>query len=331
MKKIIFLLLVISELTTIAFLAGKVYLNRSVLGENISINPILRNDIIFPYTYGDSDLKNFYELAPNIKINNKPDWIPSDYTYSVTTNADGLNERFDYPTEKESNVFRIMTIGDSYTYGAYVNTKENYPERLEDILNDNSLCRTERKFEVINLGVGGYDIEYSVVRFKVRGQKYNPDLVLWLVKDDDFALLNELVKPKKDQYKREIMSDHVLYAQLRSEGDFYPWSKKVSQELREEIGEEGVLAYNRKALERISDYYKGQLVFTTFTQNLNGSYVSMLQDFVKMRRDTYIYDSLTLSYDRFEDWHPTGRGYEQIAGQIFDYLKQSGLIPCDSL
>lgn len=331
-KKHIFLWIVLFELVSIVFLAGKIYLDHSqVLGENVSINPIKKNDLIFPE---EGNLKYYYEPKPNTNQTYKPDWSPVDYVYAATVNADGLNERFDYPVEKKPDVFRIVTIGDSYTFGGWVNTKENYPERLEDMLNDNSLCKTGRKFEVINLGVEGYDVEYSVHRFKNRGQKYNPDLLIWLIKNDDFTVINELIKYKMDRYMAEIMSDQSLLIQLQGERNFYPWSRKAAQELMAEIGEEGVLAYNRKALERINDHYKGKLVFITFSEKkaLKGSRLVMLQSFAKERSDTYIYDGLSLSYDKLEDGaHPTGKGYAQIAGWIFDYLKQNGIVPCDSL
>jgi len=254
--------------------------------------------------------------------------LPFDYSYAITTNTDSLNERFDYSIEKNPDVFRIVAIGDSFTYGQYVNTEDNYPERLEDMLNDNSLCKASMTFEVINLGVGGYDIEYAVHRFKVRGQKYNPDLVLWLVKNDDFFGPAELVRPKKKQYKKEISDDKVLLAEFYNKGNFYPWAGRAVQDVMAELGEERMLVYNRKALERINGYYKRRLVFITFFGWLNGSDLSILQDFIRNRGDTHIYDELSSNYDRFVDGHPTGKGYAQIAGQIFDYLTKNGFVPC---
>lgn len=224
MRKVIFLVVVFLELSVIAFLAGKIYFKQSqILGENININPIPKEDIIFPASDSDSDLKNFYEPKANKDITKKPGWLPLDYAYTITINEDSLNERFDYALEKNPDVFRIAAIGDSFTYGLYVNTRDNYPERFEDLLNDDSLCGYNKKFEVINLGYGGYDIEYSVERFKVRGQKYNPDLVLWFVKDDDFFGPKELVLRKERQYEEEISADEALLAEFYSRGSFYPW------------------------------------------------------------------------------------------------------------
>jgi len=333
MRKIVFLCIVILEIATISFLAGKIYLERSqVLGENVSINPISKDDVIFPNKDDDSGLKYFYEPMPNTEITYKAAWLPQDYTYIATINADSLNERFNYSIDKNSNVFRIVTIGDSYTFGDNVNTKDNYPEKLEDMLNDNSLCNANMKFEIINLGFSGYDIEYAVQRFKVRGQKYNPDLVLWLIKNDDFSDVNELTKPKTDQYRVEISADQALLAKFQKQGNFYPWATKASQELKEELGREGILTYIEKSFEKINDYYIGRLVFVASSSSLKDAYISMLNDFAKERGNTYVYDGLSMSYDKLEDKaHPTSNGYVQIAGEIFEYLKKSDLVSCDSL
>ena len=333
MKNFPFFVIVFVELATVSFLVGKIYLEQSqVLGENISINPISREDVIFPNQDSDSHLKNFYEPMPNTDITNKPDWLPSDYSYTITTNADSLNERFNYSLEKDPHVFRIVTMGSSYTFGIYVNTRENYPERLEDMLNENLECKTIKKFEVINLGVAGYDIEYSVHRFKTRGMKYDPDLLLWLISsDNDFSLINELIGHKVDQYRKEMKSYQAVLDEFQRRGIFTPWNIKSKLEFMPEIGEEGVLVYNKKALWRMRDYYKGRLVFITFSgdRTLSGSYLSVLQGFAKERGDTYIYDGLSSNYDRFPDKHPTSKGYEKIADGIFHYITSNHLIPCD--
>jgi hypothetical protein len=327
-KKFILLCIVFLELVVIAFLAVRIYLNQSkVLGETVSINPISKDDVIFPSPDTDSDLKYFYEPAPNTIINNKPSWLSPDYSYTITTNTDSLNERFDYSIEKNPDVFRIVTIGNSFTYGQYVDTKENYPERLEDMLNDNSLCKSNKKFEVINLGVGGYDIEYSVNRFKARGQKYSPDLVLWFLMNHDFSQVNEILRPKVNQYRKEMLADEDLMKNFYEKGEYFPWTTKAVQELAEAFNKEGGLEYQKVALQRINDYYKGKLAFVTFS-NLIDKYMSALRDFAEARGDTYFYNEISEDYDRFADGHPTSKGYAQIDEQIFDYLTQNGFVPC---
>ena len=57
--------------------------------------------------------------------------------------------------KKNKDTFRIITLGDSFTFGMYINTKDNWTELLEDKLNSDMGCKNISMFEVINLGVGG--------------------------------------------------------------------------------------------------------------------------------------------------------------------------------
>jgi hypothetical protein len=132
-----------------------------------------------------------------------------------------------------------------------------------------------------------------------------------------------------EKYRKEMKENEDLVAEFQSEGNYYPWVVKAVKEVVTELGEEGVHSYSKKAMEKISDYHKGDLVFISFSGMINGPYLSILQSFINGRNDTYFYDGLDLSYDRFEDLHPTGKGYAQISGQIFNYLTENGLIPCD--
>lgn len=329
MKKTIFLWVVFFELVVVAFLVGKIYLKQSqVLGENVSINPISKNDVIFPNSDSETELKYFYEKKSNIIVDKKPDWLPNNY--KSTINGDGLNERFDYSIDKNSDIFRIVTIGDSFTFGAYVNTEENYPERLEDLLNNELSCKNLKKFEIINLGEEGYDIEYSVERFKIRGSKYNPDLVLWFLKEDDFAHINEVIRPKKTIYKKEIQESGKL-KQYEEQGIFNPDTVKALEELSQEWTPEEILNYQKSALNSFSNYYKGRLVIFTFPV-IETEYRIVLEEFVKSRGNALFYDGIPNTYSLGEtlpDRHPSARAYSLIAKNLFSYLVGSNIIPCD--
>ena len=159
-KKIILAFVVLTEL-----IAGSVFLlnfyqrkivHRTQDPEKIAV--IKKENLIFPE---ESEYQYYYELKPNIEEVDNKDWLPYEARYSY--NGDGLNERFDYSTEKPADTFRIITLGDSFTYGHYVNTKDNWTERLEDMLNAPISDFPEiKKFEVINLGMPAFDIPYIV-------------------------------------------------------------------------------------------------------------------------------------------------------------------------
>jgi lysophospholipase L1-like esterase len=94
-----------------------------------------------------------------------------------TINAAGMRDE-DVPLAKPPGVFRIAAIGDSVTFGAACRAEDAWVERLERALNARSGAAGTR-FEVLNLGVIGYNITQSVQRLRALGLGYAPDLVLY--------------------------------------------------------------------------------------------------------------------------------------------------------
>ncbi|HRN70508.1 MAG TPA: SGNH/GDSL hydrolase family protein, partial [Candidatus Woesebacteria bacterium] len=197
------------------------------MGKTI-INPIEKGLVT---SNQDSKLAYYYEPNPN-SVEAVNEWGP--YKGKYTINKDSLNERFEYAIDKPKNTFRIITLGDSYTYGLYVDTKDNWTEQLEDILNSKIQCRAIETIEVINLGVHGYDIQYANERFELRGKKYNPDLVLWLIKSDDLIQLNEVMYEKLASY-------------APSDG-YSNWNRAMT-ETTQEIGETNIIQLQQKYIQ----------------------------------------------------------------------------------
>jgi len=97
----------------------------------------------------------------------------------VAINEKGLRD-FNYPYEKPPGTFRIVAIGDSFTFGWGVLFNEIYVKRLEKKLNHDIPHHQDatRHYEVINLGVGNYNTEQEIAMLELEGLKYHPDLVL---------------------------------------------------------------------------------------------------------------------------------------------------------
>jgi len=94
-------------------------------------------------------------------------------------------------------------LGDSFTFGSSVKREKNYPATLTRLLNNGKICPANVSFEVINLGVYGYDLNYALERFKMRGLKYRPDLVIWLINDWNFTSYKEYFLPRSEQLRSE--------------------------------------------------------------------------------------------------------------------------------
>lgn len=82
----------------------------------------------------------------------------------------------EHQLKKDENVYRIMAVGDSFTFGMAVNLEDTFSKQLETLLNNGGI-----KSEVINCGVIGYVMwqNFEVLRHKVL--PFKPDLVILAV------------------------------------------------------------------------------------------------------------------------------------------------------
>jgi hypothetical protein len=107
---------------------------------------------------------------------------PDGSSTRVTINADGWNSlRPAYRRERTPDTLRIAVIGDSYVHGAFVDTKDGFPEVLEAALNG-----AGQKAEVYRFGMDGAPLSQylHVLRREVRA--FRPDVVVVPLIHNDF-------------------------------------------------------------------------------------------------------------------------------------------------
>ncbi len=206
-KRTALIAIVLTEITIGSVILGYVYKTKVVDSNSVlGASKVIKFDSTTVVTGQDPELEYYWELAPNRLVSDKAEWLPEAVTY--TYNSDGLNDRFNYEVEKSPNTFRIITLGDSFTAGVFVNTKDSWPEQLEEMLNNGKKCQISN-FEVINLGVSGYDIRYIVKRFKKFGLKYDPDMVIWLESGSGLSRNLEEMDPKIKECVKAEETDKI--------------------------------------------------------------------------------------------------------------------------
>jgi lysophospholipase L1-like esterase len=122
----------------------------------------------------------------------------ADGCVTVTFNDLGFRD-LPFEVEKQPDEFRILAVGDSFTFGSGVQDADTWPQQLEGLL------RTERTshVEVINAGfaTGSYHVAGYVDWIRSDGADFNPDvLVIGLCLNDlgDIPMLGYLVvKPEQ--------------------------------------------------------------------------------------------------------------------------------------
>ncbi|MBI2357551.1 MAG: SGNH/GDSL hydrolase family protein [Deltaproteobacteria bacterium] len=83
-----------------------------------------------------------------------------------------------YSVAKPPGVFRVLAIGDSYTYGSEVETNQTYSSYLEQELASN---------EVLNMGVKAYGIDQAAAKYLKYGRSYRPDVLIFGVFGPDYV------------------------------------------------------------------------------------------------------------------------------------------------
>ena len=294
MKKRIIIYIVICQLTLVSIIVIQAYKKKASV--NVSVTMINKSNLSFN---GSDLLKDFYEPRPGVE----------NFLGAGKINKDTLRDRFDYSIEK-TNIYRIIALGDSWTYGIWTPLEEIWPERLEEYLKEK--CQNS-KFEVINLGVGGYDTRYEVERFNKRGKKYNPDLVIVFITD----------------MKRILEKMELSVYGGQTAGEFLEARQKVI----EELGIDEVYNYQIEALKLLDEYYDGKILFLSDEGRLiNRDEKKILEDFVAKSTNKYFYDlnnsPLNISGAMIKDnGHPNGYGHDLIAKEVFGYLT-SQIVSC---
>ena len=115
------------------------------------------------------DPKLYWKLKPNqdcyTKIGHKP----------VHINSQGTRGP-EFQMEKPANTIRILSLGDSRTFGWGLSDAETYSRRLEQSLQN--CVGPGKKVEVINAGVNAWSYSQMLVYFRDFGLRYQPDFVI---------------------------------------------------------------------------------------------------------------------------------------------------------
>jgi lysophospholipase L1-like esterase len=94
--------------------------------------------------------------------------------WDVALNSEGFRGE-EFPNAKSAGTFRIVCLGDSWTFGANVGTEQTYPRQLQRLLEQQF---PGARFEVLNLGVLGYSSFQGLELWKRRAEALEPDLVV---------------------------------------------------------------------------------------------------------------------------------------------------------
>ena len=125
---------------------------------------------------------------------------------NIKINSHGLRD-IERSWDKPDGKFRILTLGDSFTYGDGVELNNTYAKLLENFLTADGL-----DIDVINAGVIGYNLYQSLIYFKTIGFKYDPDLIIYFFWIDDIGGANtaEKLREVKERLAAKQQTDYKI-------------------------------------------------------------------------------------------------------------------------
>lgn len=262
---------------------------------------------------------HYFEPEANATINDHPGWLGYEASYSI--NADTLNERDDYSVIKPPNTYRILVLGDSFTYGLFVNTYENYSELLEDSLNAGG-CVGAPHYEVINLGVPAYDVGFAAERYKLRGAKYKPDLVIWYMNFFTFLIDADRKMELESEYLAKI-PDNDRWRTMNGRETFYPGQLAWEQHAAEVPEDERIIRQEKYFRDFLASYDGKLLVVLNDARSWIPAAKGAVERAVLYRSNARMYlpEPLKPDAELLADGHPNVRGHQKIAADLYAYLQ----------
>lgn len=121
----------------------------------------------------------FYTNTPSADITfvydgNPRGYFDADNAVHQHTNSLGFRGA-EFVTAKDSNAYRLVFLGDSFTFGEGVKDEDVYPQQLARLLGAQFPAR---RFESYNFGVGGYNTSQSLYVLKKLALQFKPDAVV---------------------------------------------------------------------------------------------------------------------------------------------------------
>ena len=124
----------------------------------------------FPQGLFSPDAHTSYRLTPDFEGT----LDTPEYRTPVRITSQGLRDDREYH-EPAKDALRIVMLGDSFVMGVGVALEETLTEQLERSLGERI---SDRRVEIVNMGVAGYSTRQELAALEARGLGYAPDLVV---------------------------------------------------------------------------------------------------------------------------------------------------------
>lgn len=146
------------------------------------------------------------------------------------TNEYGLADQ-SYSRDKSENVYRIAILGDSYTMPLGVDTDKAYHALMERQLNRLPQSPNQKKYELINFGIGGFNLQRYNAVLKQLLPAWQPDAILI-----GYCGFNDHIKINVNAeavWQQAFVADGFLKSYVIDLINLYKQDKKIAQRFAE--------------------------------------------------------------------------------------------------
>ncbi len=300
-----------------------------------------------------ADDKIGYRHKPNSHVQGMS--ANNEFEFDYQHNSIGFRD-IERTFEKPAGTFRILALGDSFTYGAGVKIDETYPSVLEKRLQSRTGSHP-KKIEIIRAGISRAFPEVERKVLQTYGMKYHPDLIMvgFLPNDIvDTLMAEEAVHVTPSgylmsgttqmsafkewfylhshlwrllRYKLYDLKSKIAWKQKYSDSAFTQkaWNKiKEEYVLINEIAKENKMPFLLVYIPQKDSFAKSESVPEQILSNLaneNKFYFHSTTQALKERfdRNEKLYYPI--------DGHCTSLGYQTIAQSIFEFLEKNRIVP----
>lgn len=288
----------------------------------------------------------FHTWTPGIKVNIKK----QEFTYIRTINSLGLADN-EWSIKKDSNKFRVLCLGDSFTEGDAVNFEESYVAQLRKIWQQHGL----KKVEILNGGLCGSDPFYNYYHYKNRLHIFQPDFIIQTISSHD--IINDIAERgglerfthQKGIYRKPFKPWQVFYVSNYSFRIVMYSFKKISCSISNMLSDSPLEKLNGEIAALLTDFYNETKVektdlFIVFLpgaeevkhkryyhdmepikaslRNQGVPFIDLLPCYLHESKGGEMIDEYYWKIDR----HHNAKGYEMMAECIYKGLQTSGLL-----
>ena len=298
---------------------------------------------------------NFYRDDPLLFWSMPPDLdVVSEDGVAYRSNSKGLRDT-ELRDPKPRQEYRILSLGESSTWGQGVRAFETYNEVLQKKLNS---VAQGRHYEVINAGVGAYSLFQSYLYFTHRGHELKPDMVMLYHERNDF--LPAGVWDRKNFFFDVAFTDRERYEQRRPHlwllsmlyhSRLYLWARNRSVESRYDPRKDPFRYSSAKVLFRADHHDRRHaldqiralcseqgitlvIIHPRYGQWRKHRQNCLLQRYAREHHVPFIDLHKLVDIEQPGDGpffldgsHPSARGHQAFARVIYDYLVTNELVP----